>query len=440
MDGKGSYMNMNRRLWISILPILLLVIPMGVTATTVSHFYMNISSQGGAPVAEFTVSNATPIVLQDVQFTDLSTGEPTSWHWEFDNMYEVPGIEHNFTRNPTMHWHEPGYYNVKLTATNAVGGDVEMKVNYIHVIDEEAPPESYNNSIGGQQIFPNDYIWNVPIDSMPVHANSAAMIATLQDPVEGHWVLSSYPGFPINVVDDSVTPQYIHTFLYSFSDDIPYPIPDDVKITPGDYDDAALIVDVDDHEIYSLTYMEEDGDGWNAHAGAMWDVTGYDVDHYNNLVNHTVPYWGTDAAGMPSIAGVLRRDEVDSGEIRHALRFTLDTTTLDNSQVWPARAYNTGDTGIIPMGTRFRLKEDVDISGYAEDIQVILQDLKTYGMIVADADERGAMTISIECLDVDNPDYGWPYRSELTNILNTDFEVVDSSSLIINENTGQVAP
>ena len=36
------------------------------------------------------------------------------------------------------------------------------------------------------------------------------------------------------------------------------------------------------------------------------------------------------------------------------------------------------------MGARFRLKANVDISGFAQEMQVILRALKKYGMIVAD--------------------------------------------------------
>ena len=39
---------------------------------------------------------------------------------------------------------------------------------------------------------------------------------------------------------------------------------------------------------------------------------------------------------------------------------------------------------IPPMGARFRLKAEYDISGYPAQLQVILQAMKTYGMILAD--------------------------------------------------------
>ena len=45
---------------------------------------------------------------------------------------------------------------------------------------------------------------------------------------------------------------------------------------------------------------------------------------------------------------------------------------------------NTSNPAAPPMGTRFRLKASYDISGFTPQAKVILQALKTYGMILAD--------------------------------------------------------
>jgi hypothetical protein len=54
--------------------------------------------------------------------------------------------------------------------------------------------------------------------------------------------------------------------------------------------------------------------------------------------------------------------------------------------VYPARHWASSDTSssLPPMGMRVRLKADFDISGYPPSARVILQALKTYGMMVAD--------------------------------------------------------
>ena len=48
---------------------------------------------------------------------------------------------------------------------------------------------------------------------------------------------------------------------------------------------------------------------------------------------------------------------------------------------WASRSH---DATLPPMGMRVRLKQDVDISGFPSEAQVILRALKKYGMILAD--------------------------------------------------------
>ena len=88
---------------------------------------------------------------------------------------------------------------------------------------------------------------------------------------------------------------------------------------------------------------------------------------------------------MPIFQGLVRYDEVMEGKvIRHALRFTAARTR--RAYVYPARHFASASTdpSLPPMGMRVRLKAGVDISGFPPGARVILQALKTYGMILAD--------------------------------------------------------
>ena len=85
------------------------------------------------------------------------------------------------------------------------------------------------------------------------------------------------------------------------------------------------------------------------------------------------------------------------------------------------------------MGQRFRLRATFNISTYSAANQVILQALKTYGMIVAD--NGSAWYIS------GAPDSRWNNDDlhTLTNIIGSDFEAVDDSAFAITANSGQAA-
>ena len=80
----------------------------------------------------------------------------------------------------------------------------------------------------------------------------------------------------------------------------------------------------------------------------------------------------------------MRRDEVLSGAIRHALRFTVRRT--QRAYVHPAThfASDGADPSLPPMGLRVRLKASYDLSRFSGGSLVILTALKRYGMFVAD--------------------------------------------------------
>ena len=138
-----------------------------------------------------------------------------------------------------------------------------------------------------------------------------------------------------------------------------------------------------------------------------------------------------DAAGLPILPGLVRYDEVAAGEIRHAIRFTVPRT--QRAYVWPARHYASDDPDpdLPPMGKRFRLRADFPIDRYNPQLQTILRALKTYGMILAD--NGSAWYIS------GVPDERWDndLLHELGAVHGSDFEAVDTSSLIVDPDSGQ---
>jgi len=94
----------------------------------IDHMYIEYTTSPGPPVAAFAsypTSGAAPLT---VDFTDLSTGDPTSWDWDFGD-----GIGTSSDQNPSYTYNADGTYTVTLTATNAYGFDEEQKVDYITV-------------------------------------------------------------------------------------------------------------------------------------------------------------------------------------------------------------------------------------------------------------------------------------------------------------------
>ena len=244
-----------------------------------------------------------------------------------------------------------------------------------------------NASLEGRRPFPADNPWNTPVDQDPVDPNSDTLIASIGltrglHPDFG----ANYNGGPFGIpyiVVGGTTPAVSVTFDYADeSDPGPYPIPADAPIEGGvasGGDRHVLVIDRDHWKLYELfaAYPIAGSPNWTAGSGAIFDL-GSDA-------LRTAGWTSADAAGLPIFPGLVRYDEVvGQGAILHALRFTVSHTR--HGYVYPARHYASSDTNsfVPPMGMLVRLKSSYDISGYPASARVILQALKTYGMIVAD--------------------------------------------------------
>ena len=87
-----------------------------------------------APVTDF-LANTTQINVGDVvSFTDLTQNNPTYWYWNIPGA--TPSTLYN-VQNPTFQFNSPGVNSVELTTSNACGTNVELKYNYIQVVDCE---------------------------------------------------------------------------------------------------------------------------------------------------------------------------------------------------------------------------------------------------------------------------------------------------------------
>ncbi len=68
-----------------------------------------------------TSSQTTPVFVGEaIQFLDASTGNPTSWSWDFDYGAEPAAVD-STEQNPTWTFSEPGEPSVRLEVCNAGG-------------------------------------------------------------------------------------------------------------------------------------------------------------------------------------------------------------------------------------------------------------------------------------------------------------------------------
>jgi hypothetical protein len=274
------------------------------------------------------------------------------------------------------------------------------------------------------------------VDDLPLDSHSLSYVNSISPTAHMHADFGSglYDGGPIGipfVVVPGSQPKVTVNFVAwpDQSDPSPYPVPPNAPIEGGSSstgDRHVLVLDKDHCILYELGAAYPNGGGtWDANCGAIFDL------HSNALRPAT--WTSADAAGLPILPGLVRYDEVASGAITHAIRFTAPQT--QDAFVWPAR-HQAGDPGLQlpPMGERFRLKANYDISGFDPQVQVILQALKTYGMILADNGSPWYISGA--------PDERWDndVLHELHQVPGSEFEAVDESSLMSDPNSGRAGP
>ncbi len=291
-----------------------------------------------------------------------------------------------------------------------------------------------SSSIGSCPLFPSNNIWNYDISQLPVDPNSANYIASigLTGQLHGYFgaQVKGYapPGIPYVIVPGTQPFVPVHFAYANESDPGPYPIPPNAPIEGGpnsNGDRHVIVVDRGTCKLYEMfnSFLQKDG-SWNASSGAVWNLRS----------NQLRPeYWtSADAAGLPILAGLARYDEVTSGIITHALRFTV--TSSQDSFLWPVRHFASSNSNpdLPPMGLRLRLKASVNISSFPPESRVILTALQHYGMFVADNGPNSWVVSGA-------PDKRWNNvdLSSLGNIHGSDFEVVNESALQVSPDSGQ---
>jgi lysyl endopeptidase len=114
-----------------------------------------------APVANFSANQTTVAPGTTVNFTDLSSGVPTSWAWSISPAtgWAYAGGTTATSQNPQITFNTIGQYSITLTATNAIGSDQEIKTNYIIVSVATTP-------CAGTSTNCDEYISNVTLNTI----------------------------------------------------------------------------------------------------------------------------------------------------------------------------------------------------------------------------------------------------------------------------------
>jgi hypothetical protein len=282
-------------------------------------------------------------------------------------------------------------------------------------------------TVGTCRIFPPNNPWNTRIDTLPVHPRSQQYINSVGASIHLHPDFGSNPDYGIPWIAVGANQPFVNinvTSGWGEEDPGPYPVPANAKVEGNGIGDAhVLVVDTADHHLYELYQGVKDatGSGWSCTTSAKFalDSNNFRPDGWTSC----------DAAGLPIFPGLVRKDECDAGEIKHALRFTIQKSS--KGYIFPARHYassNTDTANVMPMGMRLRLKASYDDSKLSGNAKVIATAMKRYGIIMADNGSNWFVT------GENNTSWDDNNISQLKAITGNDFEVVYSGPIRIRPN------
>jgi len=274
-------------------------------------------------------------------------------------------------------------------------------------------------------IFPADNAWNTDISTAPLDPYNDSIIARIAsssahaDFGSGTWEGAPI-GIPYVVVCGTQTKYSVVFRANAYDDDYgdesdagPYAIPLNAPIeSNGQGDSHVLAVDKDNGILYELYNASVNNGKWEASSGGIFNLAS------NQL--RTEGWTSADAAGLPIFPGLVRYEEVLKGTIDHAIRFTLTKPNVKPAYISPARhkVNSTGGMYSLPFGARLRLKGSFNVTTYPPRVQVILNAMKKYGLILAD--------IGTNLYISGAPDERWDNDELrlLKNLKGSDFEVV----------------
>ncbi len=236
---------------------------------------------------------------------------------------------------------------------------------------------------GGCPVFPASSPWHENVANLPVSPLSAQYVASIGASINLHPDFGherSY-GIPYAIVPADQPKVKVHFTAYGDqSDPGPYPIPAGAPVEGGQNasgDRHVIVLQKGTCMLYELWDAHPNPDGsWDAGSGAVFNLRA-DKLRPNGWTS-------ADAAGLSIFAGLIRYDEIKRGRINHAIRFTAPSTQA--GFIHPATHFASSSTNpaLPPMGLRLRLEASYPIATFPRTDRIILQAMKTYGLILAD--------------------------------------------------------
>jgi len=390
-----------------------------------------------------------------------------------DDSWEPFLMNHFYeTDFPTFPTSEHGK-NVAPTCWLYPDGDPELDLEFYS--DNYSNATIIGNSLPSTwRPFTNTSPWNTPIpENATVHSNSAEIMSLITNRVD-HIRLADSQLTPIWVVNSSnalavstnTSPGTNLIWTYMNSSNLFYawdadtngvsddPIPLSSEMNPSS-EGYLCIID----PFKRLAYELSDYHGWTndtPECGAfhIWNLTenGVGQNPTNLTESQNWQTQGTKGSGLCLIGGVLRPEELEAREIRHALTFSFGLNRdVENGQImmYPPACRSDGmytnnpPDEIYPIeGMRFQLDPSLGTSDFDEwgitnrRERVFARALQDYGMVLGDTGEDMAIAVQQLGTNAAASRAEWErllpeFYNLITNIPTSAFRVIDTGQEVI---------
>lgn len=200
--------------------------------------------------------------------------------------------------------------------------------------------------------------------------------------------------FSIEVLDATPTTPYLtfnptSDFFTPDCDHVPMPVPPGGALEGetgyaclSDGDCHLIVADWQRMQLFEMWRADIRGSVFNGGCLAVWDMT-----RVYGPSGRGEQCTSADAAGYPIAPLLFSADEVQAGEIAHAIRFILPNAEIRKGfYVHPATHVGGpgGPASAPPYGARLRLRADYPISTLPKGAQVVARAMQRYGMLLAD--------------------------------------------------------
>lgn len=295
---------------------------------------------------------------------------------------------------------------------------------------------------GSDPLFSASNAWNQRVDSAPLHAQSAAMLAQLK--AAGGWGAGDTMriDFSINVLEASAATPFRQftpngNFWSPDCDEVAFPAPeggavegeDGYACTQGG-DCHLLVVDRSGAKLYEMYSASISGGKFSGGCAVVWDLSrSYPAELRGDQCT------SSDAAGLPIAPLLFSADEIAAGSIDHAIRFILPNNRMRaKAYVRPAThagAPSSTNPLAIPYGSRLRLRADYPLETLPSDAaRVIARAMQRYGMILADGGNIALTARNDRFTEHSWAEVGIEDSYPVANLKVEDFEVVDTGPII----------